>query len=225
MMRGTHILLPACLCVMACLPACNDEPPPAGEQRATQPTPAPAVPEPGSLLSQDAAFESQIDTSALDTPPADDKTLQVLGLTAPKSATWLWKPPTRTMRKANFVVPGRDGSEAAELVVNHFPEAPGNTLQANIARWSKQFRMLDGGTPTPIVTEYTVDTMPVAVIELHGEYMGMGSHWHQPNQRMLMSMVTAPAGTVFIKLLGPDATVEVHRDAYMKMILGLERTE
>ena len=224
MMRRTNILLPACLCIVTCMPACNDEPP-VREQRVTQPTPAPQDSTSDNLLSQNPGFESQIDTSPLTTPPADDKTLTVLGLTAPKSSTWLWKPPTRTMRKANFVVPGREGSEAAELVVNHFPEAPGNTLQANIARWSKQFRMLDGGTPTPIISDYTVDTMPLTVVELHGEYMGMGSHWHKPNQRMLMAMVTAPAGTVFIKMLGPDATVEAHRDAYMKMILGLERAK
>lgn len=217
-------MLSASICLMIFLPACYDEPT-ADTSQAAPSTSNTQLPTPRGLLSQDVTIEPSIDTSPLTAPPEDDKTLVLLGLTAPKPATWLWKPPTRSMRKANFVIPGREGAEAAELVVNHFPEAPGNTLQANLNRWSKQFRMIDGGTPTPIISTYTADTMPITVVELSGEYMGMGGHWHQPDQRMLMTMVESPAGTVFFKLLGPDATVEANRESYMKMVQGLQRVK
>lgn len=217
-------LFPVSICLMIFLPACYEEPTTDTHHAAPTTSNTPQA-VPGGLLHQDVTLEPSIDTSPLIAPPEDDKILILLGLTAPKPATWLWKPPTRSMRKANFVIPGREGAEAAELVVNHFPEAPGNTLQANLARWSKQFRMIDGGTPTPIITTYTADTMPITVVELSGEYMGMGGHWHQPDQRMLMTMVESPAGTIFFKLLGPDSTVEANRESYMKMVQGLQRVK
>ena len=165
----------------------------------------------------------RIDTSALDSPPDDPTSLTVLGLTAPKPATWIWQPPKRTMRKANFTVPGRDGEDQAELVINHFPEAPGNTLDANLSRWSKQFRTIDGGNPKPLISTLDADSMPVTIVELHGEYMGMGGHWHKTDHRMLMAVIDAPVGTVFIKLLGPDDTVEANRAHYMSMITGMKQ--
>ena len=162
--------------------------------------------------------DTNIDTSPLDSPPEDSTKLSLLGLTAPKPATWIWQPPKRTMRKANFTIPGRDGEDPAELVINHFPEAPGNTLDANLSRWSKQFRTIDGGNPKPLISTTEADSMPVTIVELHGEYMGMGGHWHKLDHRMLMAIVDAPVGTIFIKLLGPDETVEASRDDYMSMI-------
>ena len=181
-----------------------------------------SVTAPSDLLSGRKA-ETTIDTSPLDSPPEDPTTMTLLGLTAPKPATWIWQPPKRTMRKANFTVPGREGKDPAELVINHFPEAPGNTLDANLNRWSKQFRTIDGGNPKPLISTLEVDSMTVTIVELNGEYMGMGGHWHKINHQMLMAIVDAPVGTIFFKLLGPDVTVEANRSNYMSMITGMKQ--
>ena len=163
-----------------------------------------------------------IDTSASTTEPNDPTTAIFLGLQTNKPTTWLWQPPKRSMRKANYLIPGRNGGEPAELIVTHFPEAPGNTPEANISRWTSQFRSVDGGPAKAETTRMTVGTMPVTLLEIHGEYMGMGGAWHKADQRMLVSMIQAPAGSVFIKLLGPDDTVLANRDAYMEFIRGLK---
>ncbi len=189
-----------------------------------QPEQAPAisVTKPSGLLSG-RKTETTIDTSPLDSPPEDPTSMTLLGLTAPKPTTWIWQPPKRTMRKANFTVPGREGEDPAELVINHFPEAPGNTLDANLSRWSKQFRTIDGGNPRPLISTIEVDSMTVTIVELYGEYMGMGGHWHKIDHRMLMAIVDAPVGTIFFKMLGPDATVEANRSDYMSMITGMKQ--
>lgn len=163
-----------------------------------------------------------IDTSASTTEPDDPTTAIFLGLQTSKPTTWLWQPPKRSMRKANYLIPGRNGGEPAELIVTHFSEAPGNTPEANISRWTSQFRSTDGGPAPAETTTMTVGTMPVTLMEIHGEYMGMGGAWHKADQRMLVSMVQAPAGSVFVKLLGPDDTVLANKDAYIEFIQGLK---
>ena len=62
------------------------------------------------------------------------------------------------------------------------------------------------------------------LMEIHGEYMGMGGAWHKADQRMVVAMVQAPAGSIFIKMLGPDDTVLVNRDDFMDFIRGLAPT-
>ena len=210
--------LAACLAwSLLAVPMGCDEP-----QEQPENTPARRSTAPSELLSGRVS-ETKIDTSPLDSRPEDPTTMTLLGLTVPKPATWIWQPPKRTMRKANFTVPGRDGEDPAELVINHFPEAPGNTLDANLDRWSKQFRTIDGGNPKPLISTVEVDSMAVTIVEINGEYMGMGGHWHKINHRMLMAIVDAPVGTIFIKLLGPDETVEANRSNYMSMITGMKQ--
>ncbi len=124
------------------------------------------------------------------------------------------------MRVINWTVPAPEGAEPAELVIFNFPEAAGNTRQENINRWTGQF--YSGDMPTEAeVTEMTIATMPVALVEINGEYQGMGGGWHKENYTMLVAMVDAPVGSVFIRLLGPRDTVDQHRAAYMELIEGL----
>jgi len=124
------------------------------------------------------------------------------------------------MRVANWVVPAPEVAEPAELVITHFSEAAGNTQQANIARWSSQFRTEDLPAQ-PDVTEFTVGDLPVTLVELRGEYLGMGGGWHKANYVMIIAMIESPRGSIFIKLLGDAATVEASRLPFMNMVEGL----
>lgn len=197
---------------------------PATEKTTTVPVPVtPDTKRNESSLLSSLELETQIDTSASMTEPDDPLVAEFLGLRGPKPASWLWQPPKRSMRKANYTIPGRNGEEPAELIVTHFPEAKGNTPEANIRRWTAQFRSNGGGPAKADVEEFTVQDMPVVLVELEGEYMGMGGAWHKPNQRMIVCMVKAPAGSVFIKLIGPDETVVINRPQYMELIRGLEQ--
>ncbi len=166
--------------------------------------------------------------TASSTPPPpkvdDPKTASFLGLTAPKPVTWIEHPPTGTMRAANYTVPGRDGNEAAHIVVFYFGPTQGGTIDDNIQRWRTQFQVDENGDlPEPKIDRFDVDSMPVTLIELAGEWQEMGSVSFTLDQVFLMAIVEAPVGRVFIRFAGQTATVEANREDFMAMIRGLRR--
>lgn len=158
------------------------------------------------------------------TPSDDPKMARFLGLVAPKPVTWIEHPPSSKVRAANYTVPGRDGSEAAHVVVFHFGRDEGGTVDRNILRWQSQFKPDADGTPQqPTVDRFEVDGMPVTLVELAGQWQKMGAQWYTPDQLFLSAIVEAPAGKVFIRFAGQTATVQANRDAFMAMIRGLRR--
>ncbi len=168
------------------------------------------------------------ETASSTVPPPkvnDPKTASFLGLTAPKPVTWIEHPPTGSMRAANFTVPGRDGNEAAHIVVFYFGPTQGGTIDDNINRWRTQFQVDENGDlPEPRIDRLDVDSMPVTLVELAGEWQEMGSVSFTPDQVFLMAIVEAPVGKVFIRFAGQTATVESNREDFMAMIRELRKT-
>ena len=156
-------------------------------------------------------------------PPQDPRSADFVSLRAPTDPTWRWEPPRNDMRKINWVIPAPEGGEPAELVVTHFPEASGNNRQNNIERWTNQFTG-DDLAPQPEITSMEISGMPITLVELRGQYRGMGGGWHKDDYTMLVAMVESAHGSVFIKLLGPSDTVSATRTAFMDMIKGLKPT-
>ncbi|MHC5024814.1 MAG: hypothetical protein ACYTGG_13075 [Planctomycetota bacterium] len=154
--------------------------------------------------------------------PGDDPTVaRFHGLVGPKPGTWIWHPPQNRMRTANWTIPGRDGSDMAELVVFAFPAGDGGTREQNIQRWASRFRAPDGAAVEPVTRELEVAGLPVTLVELIGDHMKMGAAWFTPDQMLLGGIVERSEGMVFIRLTGPTATVEAHRAAFERLILGL----
>ncbi len=164
--------------------------------------------------------------TASSTPPPpkvnDPKTASFLGLTAPKPVTWIEHPPTSSMRAANYTVPGRDGNEAAHIVVFYFGPTQGGMIEDNISRWRSQFQVTDSGDlPEPKVDRFEVDSMAVTLVELAGEWQEMGSVSFTPDQVFLSAIVEAPVGKIFIRFTGSTATVEANREEFLGMIRNL----
>ena len=147
-----------------------------------------------------------------------------LGLTAPRPAQWQPYPPANPMRAANYRVPGDDGRDDAEVIVFFFGAGMGGTVRQNIDRWVGQFQAPGGGAVEPTISEMEVDGMAVTLVELAGAYRGMGATF-RPDTLFLSAVVEAPVGRTFIRLVGPNGTVEAHRDAFMTMVRGLRRTD
>ena len=158
-------------------------------------------------------------------PPADTKSVTFLGLTAPKPATWIEHPPQSSMHTTMLTVPGSDGADAANIVVFFFGPGQGGTNEANIKRWADQFKSADGKAVEPKTQSLESDGMPITLVELEGQYMGMGAASSTPNQKMLSAIVDAPAGKVFIRFVGQNTTVDANREAYLNMLKNLQRVE
>ena len=221
-----RIILPFLL-VPLLLAGCDETPSipkadPATETTALpgQPT-RPVLPKPGTNRAQTIKSSSSGTSDPSPTPPEDPSRAEFAGLKGPIPATWKWDPPRHHFRAAQWVVPGRDGAEPAELVVTTFPEASGNTIQNNIERWKQQFRSTQGGPPKPVVEKKIVNGLSITMVDLEGEYLGMGGGFHKTDYRMLVSIVEAPNRSVFIKLIGPHATITANQDGYGKLIDNL----
>jgi hypothetical protein len=64
--------------------------------------------------------------------------------------------------------------------------------------------------------------MKVHLIESVGAYMGMGAAAPRPGYMQLGAIVEAPGRNVFMKIVGPQATVESNRAAFEAMLAGMK---
>jgi hypothetical protein len=120
------------------------------------------------------------------------------------------------MRKAQYRLPGEAGDAA--VVVFHFGKGQGGGVQANLDRWTSQFSEAKG---EPKVEQRTVGEIPVTLLDISGTYssgMMMGGGAPKGGHRMRAAIFPTPGGSWFVRLLGPEATVEAWAksfDAYL----------
>lgn len=147
-------------------------------------------------------------------PAADEsgepRTFEARDLKLQIPARWEEQEPSNRLRLAQFAIPAAEGDEeAGELVVS----GPfGGTDQANIERWFGQFSA-EGRTAK--MAQGTGPTGEYIVVELAGTYnkpVGppiQGRTEPTPGFKMLGIIVKLdPGGNYFLKLTGPEKTVD-----------------
>jgi hypothetical protein len=128
-------------------------------------------------------------------------------------ARWKKVTPSPGMRLAQYQVPGE---EPAECVVFFFGAAQGGTLEANLERWTRQFEA--DGPPQKSTEEVSPDVF-ATVLDIAGRYVaetrpGSGVKLDKPGWRMLAAVVLAPDGPLYLKLVGPRATIDPAADEF-----------
>ncbi len=229
--------------IASLLVGCSEKPKP---KPPTPPVTAPSAPSPAPSTpsaSTPAAAESAgaaPSASAPVAPPAapvdqskwknstatdDPNKIEVAGLEMPKPASWVWTQPTMQFRTLQYTVPGQGGStEAAELVVSLFMGNDGGPIEQNVSRWANQFRDAEGKAATPKREDREINGLKVILVELKGAYMAMGATGPKEGTLQLAAIVRAPERTVFIRLNGPEKTVEAERDNWNKLVEGLKQS-
>ena len=212
--------------VFVFLTACDRAPQPKG--------PAPIVPRATDATAPNAPTQAQAAAAAGGVPggetqaggyavsgPDDDQMMiRVGGLVMPKPVTWVWTKPSMQFRALQYAVPAQGvNAPAAELVFSVFAGTDGGPVDANLDRWANQFREGDAAAKS-VRAESTVAGMRVLRIESVGAYMGMGAAAPRPGYMQLGAIIEAPGRNVFIKLVGPQATVESNRAAFEAMVAG-----
>ena len=163
-------------------------------------------------------------------PPPSSKTASVrlLDLTAQVPETWVAQQPSSSMRLAQFRVPGKAGSEDAELVVFYFGQGQGGSAEANIARWQSQFSIPDGKPVNASIQRFKVGGMSATSVELTGSYartLGMEAAGAPvPDQTLLAAILETPKGNLFFQLHGPKALVAANREAFLSMVRGAKKS-
>jgi len=135
---------------------------------------------------------------------------------------WVSEKPSSDMRLAQFKLPkaGND-SEDALLVVYFFGKGQGGTPEANIDRWVAQVKQPDGSDSKDKakVGKLTVNGLQVNTVDVSGNYSGGMSADSAPHDsksiyRLRGAIVETPGGSYFVKLTGPENTVNHWDQAY-----------
>lgn len=157
---------------------------------------------------------------------APTRTIDAGGLTFEVPAAWKSNPPSSGMRRAELrIAPAEGDKEPAELVVFAFPGGAG-TVEANVKRWQSQFKDA-GGNPPPVESK-TVKGKNVEVtrVETAGHYYpsqfpGQAKQSDQPNYRLLGAIAQTGTTGYFLKLVGPDKTVQAARPVFDQLIASM----
>lgn len=155
-------------------------------------------------------------------------TVDLLSYKATVPAGWVTAPATSSMRLAQYTIPARDGSVAAEVVVYFFGKGQGGNVEANLARWKGQFSMPDGSAPFVKVTRDSSGTFPVTIAEYRGTYargIGAGDAANaKPGQSLVAVIAETPRGTLFFQLFGATAGVTEQRAALVAFVRSMAQT-
>ena len=210
---------------LAILAGCGDggagaPKPPTANPRAATATPgastAPAAP------TATPAAPAEGASWPVSTAESDPKQAEVGGLVFPKPPTWPWATPRMRFRTLQYEVPGQgDGSGAGELVFSLFRGTDGGPTDMNIDRWVGQFRTPEGGPAEAKTSVATIGGMTVNRMEVRGSYQAMGQPAPRPGQMQFGAIVEAPGRRVFVRITGPEATVEAAREDFDRLIDGV----
>jgi hypothetical protein len=155
-----------------------------------------------------------------DAPP---QTIDAGGLTFQAPAAWKSNPPSSSMRRAELkVAPIGGDKEPAELVVFAFPGGAG-TVEANVQRWRSQFKDADGNPPRIESKTVKGKNVEVTRVETSGHYFpsqfpGRPKEPDRPNYRLLGAIAQTPTTGYFIKMVGPDKTMQAVRGDFDQLI-------
>jgi hypothetical protein len=144
-------------------------------------------------------------------------TVTLLDYRATVPAGWLTAPSTSSMRLAQYTIPGRDSSAAAEVVVYFFGKGQGGNVEANLVRWKGQFSMPDGSAVYEKVERDSSGAFPITIAEYRGTYargIGAGDAANaKSGQSLIAAIAETPRGTLFFQLFGGTQAVTLQRAA------------
>lgn len=147
-------------------------------------------------------------------------TVELGGLKSTTPKSWKEVAVQNPMRLKQFTVPGKDGE--AELVIFYFGQGEGGSVQANVDRWKKQFQPPEGKTLDQVSKTETLKlpTTQATLLDVAGTYMfkarpmDPGPGEPRANYRMLAAVLESPKGNYFIRLVGPEKTVDKSRKEF-----------
>lgn len=142
------------------------------------------------------------------------------------SEDWVPLEPERESRLAEFRLPGEEAEEAATLTVYWF-DGRGGTVEDNLRRWGGQFasdetdpllradiRML-GASGARLTRMRLAGTYVAAVAP------GSPEHHDEPGWALDAAIWETPYGPVFLKAVGPRATLRRHSAALGRLYANL----
>jgi len=142
---------------------------------------------------------------------------------------WVSERPTSSMRVSQYQLPAAEGdAEAASLVVYYFGSGQGGSVDANLERWIGQMQTPGGSKEKAKTETTTVNGMKVTLLDVSGDYAGGdmagggAAAQNKPNFRMRAGVIETPKGAYFIKLVGPQKTVNRWDQGFQEFVKSAE---
>lgn len=129
---------------------------------------------------------------------------------------WRQVPPPSPMRKAQLEI--ARGPEKAEVTFFHFGAGQGGTTEENVARWYGQF---PGSEKNQITENVQVGPVKITFAMTEGTFssgMPGGPTTPMPGYALCGAILESAAGSVFVKMTGPEAVVKASTEAFKKMV-------
>jgi hypothetical protein len=158
------------------------------------------------------------------------KTIEASGLSFKAPESWKSIPTRSQMRKAQLQVEPVQGDDfPALLIVYVFPGGAG-TVQANVERWQKQFSGPDGNPPKVESKTVKGKNVEVTRVETSGRYKpsplpGVAPEPERDNARLLGAIVVTDRFGYFLKMVGPDKTMNSIRPAFDELLSSISVDE
>jgi hypothetical protein len=134
---------------------------------------------------------------------------------------WVKKAQPRAMSKGGLTfTPSGEGFEPVDADFYHFGAGQGGGVEANVQRWKGQFDTSEGA---PQASEEKLESggRSATVLHLKGTYLEGGpfqrNKTKRPGYALLGAILPSEAGAVFIKMTGPEKSVEAAKDAFKKL--------
>ena len=130
--------------------------------------------------------------------------LLIAELTFSPPKTWKEGTPSSLMRKAQYAVGD------AEVIIYYFGLDQGGSAEQNIERWKGQFT----GGPKPTIEKKKYGGLDATVVDIRGTYtvpdFMQGQKKEEPKKgwRMIAAVFETKEGRYFVRLIGPEKTVE-----------------
>ena len=151
-------------------------------------------------------------------------------LNSSRLAAWVSEPAASGMRVAQYRLPRAGGdAEDASLIVYYFGQGQGGSAQANLDRWIGQMEQPGGGSSKEKARteKMTVNGLDVTLLDVTGTYTAemtpaSGNQQNKPGSRMRAAVIDTPKGAYFVKLVGPEKTIERWDGEFLSFIRSFE---
>lgn len=184
----------------------------------TAPNPQPAPqPAPSTAPSMTAQGQQVAPPSV---PPAtvSGQTINVAGFAFTAPDGWIPNPPSNMMRLAELHVANPAGDPSIAVF-----SAAGGDAQMNIDRWIGQFSNPSGNVVSAR-EQKTIAGQTVDIVEMSGEYHGMGMQPAQAETMMRAAIVEQPGGQhLFIKMTGPIDHMKTLTDGWNSLLDSMHK--
>lgn len=155
---------------------------------------------------------------------AEEDTITVSEFTFKFGKPWIRQQPVSSMRAGQLLYEQKDENLTdIELVIFFFGAGGGGGVQANIDRWLGQFE----GTPESKTEEKEMGGKKVVLLTAKGTFLDTapgagpfsgGPKTAKPDYTMLAAILPSEQGAVFLKLTGPDKSVEAMKEDFDKFV-------